>query len=150
MLAHLLYGATATRIAPRSDPGLESLAGRGSREACGPARRAVSRHGGDEFLVLLSEVTRAEDAALTANKILDAVSKPHRIGDQDVTVTVSAGTDGDDSTLSPPCPNVSIDRYRNSLGLDPSLLGDLDLEHAIGAPRLDGLSSCRIRQGETA
>ena len=91
MLAHLLYGATATRIAPRSDPGLESLAGRGSREACGPARRAVSRHGGDEFLVLLSEVTRAEDAALTANKILDAVSKPHRIGDQDVTVTVSVG-----------------------------------------------------------
>jgi len=41
--------------------------------------------------VLLSEVTRAEDAALTANKILDAVSKPHRIGDQDVTVTVSVG-----------------------------------------------------------
>src|ERR1700730_182603 len=56
----------------------------------------------------------------------------------------------DDSTLSPPSPNVSIDRYRNSLGLDSRLLGDLDLEHAIGAPRLDGLSSCRIRQGETA
>src|SRR6202030_3658267 len=56
----------------------------------------------------------------------------------------------DDSTLSPPCPNVSIDRYRNSLGLDSRLLGNLDLEHAIGTARLDGLSSCRIRQGETA
>src|ERR1700686_2966125 len=56
----------------------------------------------------------------------------------------------DDSTLSPPCPSVSIDRYRNSLGLDSGLLGDLDLEHAIGTARLDGLSSCRIRQGETA
>src|ERR1700719_3869467 len=56
----------------------------------------------------------------------------------------------DDSTLSPPCPNVSIDRYRNSLGLDSRLLGKLDLEHAIGTARLDGLSSCRIRQGETA
>src|SRR3984893_887163 len=56
----------------------------------------------------------------------------------------------DDSTLSPPSPNVSINRYRNSLGLDSRLLGNLDLEHAIGTPRLDGLSSCRIRQGETA
>src|SRR4029077_3209971 len=56
----------------------------------------------------------------------------------------------DDSSLSPPCPNVSINRYRNSLGLDSRLLGDVDLEHAIDAPRLDGLSPCRIRQGETA
>src|SRR5207253_10234691 len=52
--------------------------------------------------------------------------------------------------LSPPCPNVSIDRYGNSLGLGSRLLGNLDLEHAIGIPCLDGLSSCRIRQGETA
>jgi diguanylate cyclase (GGDEF)-like protein/PAS domain S-box-containing protein len=51
----------------------------------------VSRHGGDEFVVLLSEVTRAEDAALTANKILAAVSRTHRIGHQDVKVTVSVG-----------------------------------------------------------
>lgn len=51
----------------------------------------VSRHGGDEFVVLLSEVARAQDAALTANKILAAVSRPHRIGDQDLNVTVSVG-----------------------------------------------------------
>src|SRR4029077_5849446 len=44
----------------------------------------------------------------------------------------------------------SIDRYRNSLGLDASLLGNLDLEHAIGIPCFDRLSSCRIRQGEAA
>jgi diguanylate cyclase (GGDEF)-like protein/PAS domain S-box-containing protein len=51
----------------------------------------VSRHGGDEFVVLLSEVARAEDAALTTNKILAAVSRPHCIGDQDLNVTVSVG-----------------------------------------------------------
>src|SRR2546430_7232033 len=44
----------------------------------------------------------------------------------------------------------SIDSYRNPLGLDSRLLGNLDLEHAIGIARLDRLSSCRIRQGETA
>ena len=31
----------------------------------------------------------------------------------------------------------SIDRDRNALGLDSRLLGDLDLEHAIGVVRLD-------------
>ena len=51
----------------------------------------VSRHGGDEFVVLLSEVSRAEDAASTADKILAAVSRPHRIGNQDLSVTVSVG-----------------------------------------------------------
>src|SRR5205823_5353806 len=45
---------------------------------------------------------------------------------------------------------VSIDCYRNSLGLDSRLLGNLDLEHAIRIPCLDPLSSCRFRQGETA
>jgi diguanylate cyclase (GGDEF)-like protein len=59
--------------------------------ACVRHSDTVSRHGGDEFVVLLSEVTRAEDAALTANKILAAVGRPHRISDQDVNVTVSVG-----------------------------------------------------------
>jgi diguanylate cyclase (GGDEF)-like protein/PAS domain S-box-containing protein len=51
----------------------------------------VSRQGGDEFVVLLSEVSCPGDAGLAANKILAAVSRPHRIGDQEVHVTVSAG-----------------------------------------------------------
>jgi diguanylate cyclase (GGDEF)-like protein/PAS domain S-box-containing protein len=59
--------------------------------ACVRDSDTVSRQGGDEFVVLLSEVSRAEDAALTANKILAAVRRPHRIGDQDVNVTVSVG-----------------------------------------------------------
>jgi len=59
--------------------------------ACVRNSDTVSRHGGDEFIVLLSEVARAGDAALTTNKILAAVSRPHRIGDQDLSVTVSVG-----------------------------------------------------------
>jgi len=59
--------------------------------ACVRHSDTVSRHGGDEFVVLLSEITRAQDAALTANKILTAVSRPHRIGRQDLNVTVSVG-----------------------------------------------------------
>lgn len=51
----------------------------------------VSRQGGDEFVVLLSEVARAEDVAFTADKILAAVSRPHRIDHKDLHVTVSVG-----------------------------------------------------------
>jgi diguanylate cyclase (GGDEF)-like protein/PAS domain S-box-containing protein len=62
----------------------------------------VSRQGGDEFVVLLSEIAHAEDAALAADKILAAVSTPHRIDRHDLHVTVSVGigvypTDGEDA-----------------------------------------------------
>jgi diguanylate cyclase (GGDEF)-like protein/PAS domain S-box-containing protein len=51
----------------------------------------VSRQGGDEFVVLLSEVTQSEDAAVSAEKILLAMSAPHRIGQRDVHLTMSIG-----------------------------------------------------------
>ena len=59
--------------------------------ACVRSSDTVSRQGGDEFVVLLSEVTHPEDAAFTACKILAAVSKPHRIGHQYLDVTLSVG-----------------------------------------------------------
>jgi diguanylate cyclase (GGDEF)-like protein/PAS domain S-box-containing protein len=51
----------------------------------------VSRHGGDEYVVLLSEVARADDAALSADKILVALRAPHRIEHRDLRITVSVG-----------------------------------------------------------
>jgi diguanylate cyclase (GGDEF)-like protein/PAS domain S-box-containing protein len=51
----------------------------------------VSRHGGDEFVVLLSEVARADDAALSADKILAALRASHRIEQRDLRTTVSVG-----------------------------------------------------------
>jgi diguanylate cyclase (GGDEF)-like protein/PAS domain S-box-containing protein len=51
----------------------------------------VSRHGGDEFVILLSTVTHAEDAALSAQKILTALGMPHRVKERDLQITVSMG-----------------------------------------------------------
>jgi diguanylate cyclase (GGDEF)-like protein/PAS domain S-box-containing protein len=51
----------------------------------------VSRHGGDEFVVLLSEVARADDAALSADKILALLRAPHSIEHGDLRITVSIG-----------------------------------------------------------
>jgi diguanylate cyclase (GGDEF)-like protein/PAS domain S-box-containing protein len=51
----------------------------------------VSRQGGDEFVVLLSEVAEAEDAAITARRMLQAVAQPHSIDQHDLHVTTSIG-----------------------------------------------------------
>jgi diguanylate cyclase (GGDEF)-like protein/PAS domain S-box-containing protein len=51
----------------------------------------VSRQGGDEFVVLLSEMKESEDAAITARRILKAVAEPHKIDQHDLHVTASIG-----------------------------------------------------------
>jgi diguanylate cyclase (GGDEF)-like protein/PAS domain S-box-containing protein len=59
--------------------------------ACVRSSDTVSRQGGDEFVILLSEVRHAEDAAIIADKILLALRAPHRIDKHDLHVTVSIG-----------------------------------------------------------
>jgi diguanylate cyclase (GGDEF)-like protein/PAS domain S-box-containing protein len=51
----------------------------------------VSRQGGDEFVVLLSSIAHAEDAALSANKILNALAMPHRVKEHDLQISASIG-----------------------------------------------------------
>ena len=51
----------------------------------------VSRQGGDEFVVLLSEIEQAEDAAISARRMLHAVAEPHSINKHDLHVTTSIG-----------------------------------------------------------
>ncbi len=67
---------------------------------CVRSSDTVGRLGGDEFVVLLWEVRRAEDAALTATKILEAVRKPHLIDEDELHITGSIGivTYPDDGT----------------------------------------------------
>jgi diguanylate cyclase (GGDEF)-like protein/PAS domain S-box-containing protein len=59
--------------------------------ACVRSSDTVSRLGGDEFVVLLPELARGEEAALSAQKILDAMSLPQHIDRHDLHVTVSIG-----------------------------------------------------------
>ncbi len=51
----------------------------------------VSRHGGDEFLVLLPELRAPEDAALISNNLLAEIAKPYTIDGHDVNLTTSIG-----------------------------------------------------------
>ncbi len=58
---------------------------------CVRASDTVSRQGGDEFVVLLSEVEQTEDAAITARRMLRAVAEAHPIDQHDLHVTTSIG-----------------------------------------------------------
>jgi diguanylate cyclase len=55
------------------------------------AADTVSRHGGDEFVILLAEVAEASDAILVAEKIIAALGAPHRVGDHVLRLTASIG-----------------------------------------------------------
>jgi len=62
----------------------------------------ISRYGGDEFVILLPECTRRDDAALSAEKIIATLTLPHNILSHDLHVTVSIGIsvfpeDGEDA-----------------------------------------------------
>ncbi|MDD5249309.1 MAG: EAL domain-containing protein [Rhodocyclaceae bacterium] len=71
-------------------------------QACVRHSDTVSRQGGDEFVVLLSEVEAAQDAAHSAEKLLKTMAEPHLIGGHRLHVTLSIGIsiypdDGKDS-----------------------------------------------------
>lgn len=61
----------------------------------------VSRHGGDEFLVLLNEVSQPSDAAQIATHMATALAQPIRVSGHEIFLTASIGIsifpdDGDD------------------------------------------------------
>ena len=58
---------------------------------CVRSSDTVSRQGGDEFIVLLSEVAHADDAVLIADKIRLAVLAPYTIADHLLHLTASIG-----------------------------------------------------------
>ena len=68
---------------------LQSVAGRLAESV--RSTDTVCRQGGDEFVVLLADIEHAEDAALSAQKILDALAVTHRIEHFELHVTGSIG-----------------------------------------------------------
>jgi len=66
------------------------------------AADTVSRHGGDEFVILLAEVGQANDAVVIAEKLGVALAAPSQVGDRVVRLSASIGIslypdDGEDT-----------------------------------------------------
>ncbi len=64
----------------------------------------IARFGGDEFVVLLTEISELSDIRPIANKILKTIAKPYDVGDHIIRLTTSLGIslapqDGIDSTI---------------------------------------------------
>lgn len=68
---------------------LQSVASR--LTACVRASDTVSRQGGDEFVILLTETSNEKFASTTADKILAMLALPHAIDGHDLHVTTSIG-----------------------------------------------------------
>ncbi len=69
---------------------------------CVRSSDTVSRWGGDEFVVLLSEIEHSEDAARCAENILSVLADQHSVAEHDLDITVSIGigvypSDGEDA-----------------------------------------------------
>ncbi len=74
---------------PVGDKLLQSIAAR--LVACVRDSDTVSRQGGDEFVVLLSEAEQWQDAAIVARRMLAAVAEAHLVEPHDLHVTTSIG-----------------------------------------------------------
>ena len=85
-----------------ADKLLQSVAAR--LVSCVRSSDTVSRQGGDEFVVLLSEIKHAADAGITARKILTALTAAHGVDQHNLHVTASMGLstypeDGEDAEI---------------------------------------------------
>jgi len=68
---------------------LESIARR--LVACVRGTDTVSRQGGDEFIVLLADMSERDGALISCKRLLAAVAEPHLIDGHDLHVTASIG-----------------------------------------------------------
>jgi len=59
--------------------------------ACVRSPDTVSRPGGDEFVIVLQEMKQPDQAAITAERVLEDLAETHRIGGIDLHVTASVG-----------------------------------------------------------
>jgi diguanylate cyclase (GGDEF)-like protein/PAS domain S-box-containing protein len=59
--------------------------------ACVRSGDTVARLGGDEFTVIMSELRHEEEAALVAQKILELIAQPIRLGNATIVISTSIG-----------------------------------------------------------
>lgn len=95
----------------------------------------VSRHGGDEFVILLAEVGGADQAAHVAASVLQAVTQVYQLGEYELHVSASIGVavfPGDGDTIDNLIHNADIAMYHaKSRGRDNFQFFNADMNAQI-------------------
>ena len=95
----------------------------------------VSRHGGDEFVILLAEVGGADQAAHVAASVLQAVTQVYQLGEYELHVSASIGVavfPGDGDTIDSLIHNADIAMYHaKSRGRDNFQFFNADMNAQI-------------------
>lgn len=104
----------------------------------------VARFGGDEFVVMLSELAQLNDIQPIAEKILRAIAVPKTIEEREITLTASMGistypTDGNDITSLLSRADIAMYKAKNlsnqltfyTDGMDNKILEALELEGSL-------------------
>ena len=111
----------------------------------GDSAGVVSRFGGDEMIVTLPDIGRAEDAESVARRLLDAFAEPFCVKEQEIVVSVSIGismypTDGADPETLVGAADQAMYRVKESGGsgyqfadrrLDAAATRRLSLENSL-------------------
>ena len=79
----------------------------------------VSRLGSDEYAVVIADLARADDAALVAQKLLDALAAPFELGGRETFITASIGVatfpnDGESAEALLKCADIAMGRAKES------------------------------------
>ena len=116
----------------------------------------VSRHGGDEFIVLMTELSHASDAASIAEKILSAFAAPAKLGGREISLSASIGIalypeDGEDAATLISRADAAMYRAKRSAGGSFWLYGNGGLDSVDARDRvLDSAPTAdEIREMET-
>ncbi|MFD0740386.1 diguanylate cyclase domain-containing protein [Lysobacter koreensis] len=101
----------------------------------------VSRHGGDEFLILLAEVGQAADAVVVAEKVMAALAAPYHVGEHPLRLSASIGIsvypdDGEEVETLIECADAAMYRAkRHGLGFFVFSGGDPSRECSPQSPQ---------------